>query len=640
MKFGRKIFLVLILIATIPVAFSGALAVRYYQDEMMSKIDQFNRNSAKLAADSVEDFLLDVLKSVTLTTKVIPFEEFPKADLRDALNIPYRQFDYLNIVALFDENEVRLSEPAFEENPSGYKGLEGHAPVSAGDVERFSERIPFEAARHQEHAFGEPYFSIHTASPRIPLAVTFPVAKGGQHWFLVVEISLTKILDKIHELASGDGRLAFIVDKAGRAVFHSRRALMADRRDLSRLAIIERGMKAARAFTTRFVSQDGQAMTGAYAPIHALEWGLVVADPVEKAFEPVTQVRNSTIFWVILGLAVAIMGGVLLGHGLTSPLAKLTDGAKALSKRDFKWRIPVESKDELGQLAEVFNQMADELRVAFDTITKQQQELIGWNEELKERVKARTAELREAEEQIIRSQKMEVVAQLSAGMAHEVNNPLTSILGFSQYMLLQTDQEDKRHRYLKAIVDGAGRIRGIVDDLVRFAKSGANANHTQIELNALIERTLSIMGRQFKEASIDVVTRLKASLPEVAGDPTELQQAFVQILNNAVTAMPEGGTLTLVTEEIDAGAIRFSIADTGVGIPEENLSKIFDLFFTTKDEWNKKGFGLSVADRIIRDHQGKITVASQVNEGSTFAILLPGLKKGTHLDTRDSGSAA
>jgi two-component system NtrC family sensor kinase len=277
--------------------------------------------------------------------------------------------------------------------------------------------------------------------------------------------------------------------------------------------------------------------------------------------------------------------------------------------------------------------MSAELKQSFDTISEKNEEIAAWNEELKARVKARTRELRQAEEQIIQSQKTAVVTEMSAGIAHQINNPLTSILGFSQFLLTQQTDEGKLRHYLSLIEKGAKRIESLVEELLKFSRQYDNPSFTDIDLNLLIGNTLKVVDRQLKEKRITTQTRFADDLPLATGDPVELQQAVMHLVNNARSAMPEGGELAVGTETVDGGAIKVSIEDSGKGIPEEDLSKVFDLFYTTQngEETSKRGLGLSVVDRIIRDHKGRISVTSKQGKGSTFTIYLPGLQKTTHL---------
>lgn len=631
MTFRTKIILVLIIAATFPVAVLGMVSIQNYEKEMTERINSFHKSSAALTASGINEFLQDAKRSLALSSQVIPFEQFPPADLPDALKIPYRQFDYVNIVALLTERGRLVSRPAYENAPSDIKGLEGHEAVGRKDLDRFLNNVPTKAAVKEGTAFGDTYYAAHADSPRVALAVSFPVRGGAEQWILAAEISLKSILEKIRGITPHKGGTAFIIDANGYVVCHNAEGPMRARASLKELDIVRHGQGASSTVTREYRSVQGTEMSGAFAPIETTSWGLVVAQPVDEAFAVIGRVKAITLFWICLSLVVAVLGGVLLARGVTAPVRELAKGAERIAAKDFDSEIAIQTHDEIGQLARAFNHMQGELKRSFDTITEKNNEIAKWNDELQQRVKDRTWELRQAEEQIIRSQKMAAVAELSAGIAHEINNPLTSIMGFSQLMLRQTHSDHKFNQYLKSIVSGSKRIQELVDEMLRFGRSSDNPGFTNVDLNQLLENTITMVRRPLTERRIETITELEAGLPLVNGDHAQLQQTFVHLFNNAKSAMEYGGKLIVRSEAVEGGAVKVTVKDTGKGIQEENLSKIFELFYTTKDQWNKKGFGLSVADQIIRDHGGKITVLSKIGIGTIFTIFLPGVQKSTYL---------
>lgn len=631
MTFRQKIILFLVVAATFPVLFAGILSNRSYQREMVARIDESNLRSATLTASQINDFLSNAVRSLQLSMQLIPFEAFEIQERSHALKIPYRQFDFVNIVGLFDAEGVPLSEAAYESRPANLQGLEKHEPVTPDDVLEFAKHIPFKKVRFGTVAIGAPYFSMRTQTPRVALAASLSDSEDGRSWILAAEITLKDVLEKVQGIRPSVRGVAYIVDGEGRVICHTADELMAKRVSLSGLGIVAAGIEKKAPLTKRYNAEDGAEMAGAFGPISLGGWGLVVAQPIDEAFAPVKRMRDTTILWVVIGLLAAVMGGFVLSIGLAAPIKDLVRGAEKIAEGRFGDTIPVKSKGEIGQLAHSFNKMSGALKASFDTIYQQKEEIALWNEELQARVNERTRELREAEEQIIRSEKMAAVAELSAGMAHEINNPLTAILGFSQLMLLQTEPDHKFNRYLDAIVTGSKRIRTIVDDMLRFSRKRGNANHTDVELNQILESTVQMASRQLAERSIKILMSLSDVLPKVHGDSADLQQVFIHLVNNAKNAMPSGGELQISSKAVDGGAVKITVIDTGVGILPENLSKVFNPFYTTKDEWGKTGVGLSVVDRIVREHGGKISVTSKVGQGSTFSVYLPGVPRSTHL---------
>jgi two-component system NtrC family sensor kinase len=629
-SFRQKMIAFLVMAATFPVLLLGLLSLRSYQQEMVARIDELNAKSAILTASQISDFLTDVRRSLQLSAQLIPFDSFQKDELSHALKIPYRQFDFINIVALFDAGGAELTEPAYEENPSMLEGLEKHEPITKKDIDIFKSNVPLGKASAQGFAFGSPYYSVRLKTPRVAVVVSLP-NNGGPGWILAAEISLREPSAKVRRISPSGGGVSYMVDDKGRVICHDNESFMQQRASLAFLSIVADGISQRVALTKRYFAADGTEMVGAFSPIAASGWGLVVSQPMDEAFASVKKMRNTTVIWVLIGLAVAVIGGIVLSLAVSAPIRTLAEYAGRITEGRLGEKIDLKTGGEIGQLAAAFNRMSFALQSSFDTIIEQKEEIARWNEELQERVRERTRELREAEEQIIRSEKMAAVAELSAGMAHEINNPLTSVLGFSQLMLRQTEPDHKFNQYLSAISNGAKRIRTIVDDMLRFSRGPGNANFTQVNLNLILKSAHHLLMRQLSERNIQSEMLLYDQLPMVQGDQAELQQVFIHLFNNAKNAMPNGGTLRVVTEEVDGGAVKVMVVDSGVGIKEEHLSKIFNPFFTTKDEWWKTGVGLSVVDRIIREHGGKISVTSRQGHGATFSVYLPGVPRTTHL---------
>ncbi len=628
--FRQKILLFLIVAATFPVLLLGLLSIRSYQREMVVRIDELNLKSATLTASQIDDFLINVKRSMELSAQLIPFDSFEKEDLSDALKIPYRQFDFINVAALFDKNGIRYANPAYEENPSELEGLENHESVTQAELDAFYRHIPIARAAARGFAFGDTYYSIRLKTPRTAVAAYVPGNRGAG-WILAAEISLKEPSVKVRNVRPAGGGVAFMVDGEGCIVYHDDVSLMQKHTSFSQLRIVADGISKKAALTQRYRAVDGTEMVGAFGPIPVSGWGLVVSQPRDEAFASVTKMRNTTVVWVLVALAAAVLGGIILSLGLSAPVRALADAARRIAEGRLGEKIDIRTKGEIGQLADAFNCMSSALQSSFQTIIEQKEEIVKWNEELKERVNERTRELREAEEQIIRSEKMAAIAELSAGMAHEINNPLTSVLGFSQLMLRQIEPDHKFHPYLTSISNGAKRIRNIVDDMLRFSRGPGKSNFTRVNLNFMVKSAHQLVMRQLSERNIRSEMSLPETLPMVNGDPAELQQVLIHLFNNAKNAMPNGGLLKVVTEEVDGGAVKVQVTDTGVGIKEEHLSKIFNPFFTTKDEWGRTGVGLSVVDRIIREHNGKVSVTSKTGQGATFSLYLPGLPRTTHL---------
>jgi len=312
-------------------------------------------------------------------------------------------------------------------------------------------------------------------------------------------------------------------------------------------------------------------------------------------------------------LALVSLLAIALGIGLvwpwisrvTNPLEQLRVAAEAVGRGDFSRRVPVQSDDECGQLARVFNHMVDNIQSS------------------RQQLESTLEQLKTTQSQLVQSEKLAGVGESVAGVTHELNNPLTSVIGFAE--LMQRGNTNPQHaRYLELMVNGAQRCHKIVQGLLSFARQH-KPERKLVALHEVVEATIGILAYQLRTSNIKVVTQFAPSLPAVFGDPHQLQQVFLNIINNARQAIEEfrpGGCIRVSTEMAD-GVARISFTDNGPGIASENLSKIFDPFFTTKPVGKGTGLGLSLSYGIIQEHRGTLHVESTLGEGTTFIIDLP-----------------
>jgi two-component system, NtrC family, sensor kinase len=232
-------------------------------------------------------------------------------------------------------------------------------------------------------------------------------------------------------------------------------------------------------------------------------------------------------------------------------------------------------------------------------------------------------DLREAQQQVIQAEKMASVGQLAAGVAHEVNNPLGTILLYSHMMLEKLGEKDPRREELDTIAKEAARCRDIVRGLLDFARQ-RRLQIENIEVNKILRETITLAGKQPSFQGIQIIEGLDSSLPLLSGDPVQLREVFQNIIYNAGDAMPRGGELIVQSRFNHRGqAVEVMLTDTGHGIPPENWNKIFMPFFTTKKVGKGTGLGLAIAYGIIKMHRGTIEVKSKVGEGTTFTVKLP-----------------
>lgn len=235
-------------------------------------------------------------------------------------------------------------------------------------------------------------------------------------------------------------------------------------------------------------------------------------------------------------------------------------------------------------------------------------------------------EREQLQEQLIQSTKLAAIGELAANIAHEINNPLTGVLGFASLMLRDCGSDDPRRRGLETIERETMRARDIVRNLLDFARQDG-LKRRRADIRDVVEDTLLLLRKQAELAGVEVSLSFADNIPQVYVDVNQMKQVFINVLNNAIHAMPDGGELRIDVHAAKPDSqkpwVEVSFRDTGMGIPPDKLLKVFDPFFTSKDVGEGTGLGLSVSQRIVEEHGGAITVESQVGHGSTFTVKLP-----------------
>ena len=328
-----------------------------------------------------------------------------------------------------------------------------------------------------------------------------------------------------------------------------------------------------------------------------------------SSYEKPLQVLRETQQLILLVSIVAIVVGITIVwiyvRRVTEPLEDLREHTEAIGKGDFTRRVELDSRDEFGDLADAFNHMTENLKLS------------------RQQLEATVETLKTTQAQLIQSEKLSGIGEFVAGVAHELNNPLTSVMGFSELLQMdETNPQQKRH--LEMVHKSALRCQKIVQSLLSFSRRH-QPERKLVCVNGLVEAVVEILAYQMRTSNIEVITQLDPKLPQAMVDQHQIQQVFLNIVNNARQAIeehrPKG--CVRISSGVAGRNVRITIQDDGPGIREENLSKLFDPFFTTKDVGKGTGLGLSLCYGIVNEHGGTIQVRSKYGEGATFIIELP-----------------
>ena len=335
--------------------------------------------------------------------------------------------------------------------------------------------------------------------------------------------------------------------------------------------------------------------------------------------------RNRLLSIVFTLLAIMCISGILalfIHRLVTKPVKQLVSATEKVALGNLDVELSEKTGDEIGLLSMSFNHMVEDLKRANEKIQ-------SWNIELEKKVEERTKKLTLARAKLIQSEKMASMGILASSVAHEINNPLQGILTYIKLMLKIISGEtvdDKRLKdfknYLQLMGNEIERCGDMVKNLLVFSKQ-TKLNIQESDINSIIKNSLVLVENKIKLENIDVELKLAEKLPKIYCDIKQIQQTLIALFINAIEAMPEGGTLKIISREPDKDYVEIVIIDSGIGIPQEKLKNIFDPFFTTKHEAKSTGLGLFVSYGIIKEHKGTIEAHSEVGKGTHFHIKLP-----------------
>jgi two-component system NtrC family sensor kinase len=362
---------------------------------------------------------------------------------------------------------------------------------------------------------------------------------------------------------------------------------------------------------------------------HSPEQSILGVLDVQMSMEQLDRIVGER-QWQALGLAVVILSlsmlltAAIVYRAVHLPARQLRRGTDELARGNLDVAIDLERSDELGDLAKSFNRMAASLREA-------DAELRSWSQTLEDRVRQKTEELEQMNQQMIRVERTASLGRMAATVAHELNNPLSGILTYAKLITKRVERSLPEGPDREKVLDNLDLIRSesvrcgnIVRDLLTFAR-GRSAEFAPAHLHELVEQTLKLISHHGKLKQIHTEVELTLENDEIICDREQIVQALLALLINAVEAMHDGGRLVVRTAAAGepADLVHLSVRDDGVGIPPEVREHMFDPFFSTKNEAKGVGLGLAVVYGIVRRHEGNVSVESRPGEGATFTLELP-----------------
>jgi two-component system, NtrC family, sensor kinase len=390
----------------------------------------------------------------------------------------------------------------------------------------------------------------------------------------------------------------WLVDGRGTVLVRSEGARVAPRADVSDSPLVQRAIGRKDARGAEELDTPRGPVIGAFSAVGLGGLAVIAQVPKIEASRSSRELSRRSVPFAIGVMIVALVASIFFSRRLTEPLNRLEKTMALISQGELGVEVPVTGQNEIGRLAFAFNRMSRELS-------------------------QREAQLMEANAQLIQSEKLSALGELSAGLVHEVKNPMVGIVGFSELGAV-TESMDEAKEYFGLIRADAQRANEILQSMLEFARP-QQVHMSALDPNEVVQGALRLVAHQLHLAGVKVHTRYAEGLPRIQGNANKLRQVLVNLVMNAGHAMEAAAVKALYvsTSAGTKGGVLLEVRDTGAGMTNEVREGIFRPFFTTKPRGKGTGLGLSVSRGIVLQHRGEISVESELGQGTTFRILLP-----------------
>lgn len=628
---------VVLFVAVVAVALlaNGLFEVLFYYREHKAALVRVQHEQAEAAAAKIGQFVKEIESQLGWTTQ-LPWSAGSTEQRRfDALRL-LRQVPAITELAQVDatgRERLRVSRLAMDSIDSG---------IDLSKDPKFTEAVA------RKVYYGPVYFR-RESEPYMTLALAGGRKDAGVS---IAEVNLKLIWDVVSQIKVGEHGHAYVVGPQGRLIAHPDISLVLRNTDMSDLAQVRAAQASGGTMPDALqeaINIQGQQVLTASAPIEPLHWTMFVELPVEEAYAALYASLQRLALVLLAASIFAVLAGIFLARRMVGPIQALRSGAERIGGGDFSQRISIKTGDELEGLADQFNDMGARLQESYA--------------DLEHKVERRTAELRQslnelraAQDRLVQTEKLASLGQLTAGIAHEIKNPLNFVNNFSSLSvelieelndILRSAKLDNKTR--GEVEELTGLLRGNLDKVVQHGKRAdsivknmllhsreGSGEHRPTDINAIVEESLNLAyhGARAERAGFNVT--LGRDFDAAAGQadvyPQELTRVFLNLISNGFYAAakrkesePEGFEPTLSATTRNLGnKVEIRIRDNGTGIPAEVKEKMFNPFFTTKPAGEGTGLGLSMShDIVVKQHGGTIDVLTEPGAFTEFIITLP-----------------
>jgi two-component system NtrC family sensor kinase len=479
----------------------------------------------------------------------------------------------------------------------------------------------FQKALEQRVFILTPTFQPNSMKPALTISFSIKDAGDRPIGVLKTSLDLTYIANLISESRLGRTGEFFIVNPDGEFVLFKKSADLV-KKGITKIPYFER-VHPPPTYTGVYKDYTGNQALGSWKWIPSLRCYLIAEQDTKEAFLQIALLTKKAIGILVISALLILGISYWVVARVTSPIKRLSQAVTSLAEGHFTPTASTGREDEIGILVTGFNAMAEKLKRAYKDL---EGKVAASNKELEIAYRI----LKERQEQLIQSEKMAALGQLSAGIAHEIRTPLTSIKIFVQSLEKEMELDENQREDFRIIRKEIERMNENISRVLNFARP-EEPLFQRIRIAPLVKDAINLVAPKLKDAGIRVDISLSDGEVPLEGDPNQLTQVLLNLFLNAIEAMPQGGTLTVlaniqVIPNSSEASLQLVIRDTGQGVSEKDRPHIFAPFFTTKR--GGTGLGLSIVSSIIQKHNGRIEVETESGKGSSFVLYLPVQKEG------------
>lgn len=596
-----KLILIMIVISILPLLFLGIYNMKVTKAEIEEAVHQEYALTTVRISHTVSD-LVNTLQTTLETIALINADIFHEGSVKEKEHLLYgllKSFPHLEELAMISADGKET-----------VKVTKRYA-VWEGDLKSIEDSLDLQMLKDGISFIGRPIKDIDNQmifTIGVPAGGAFGKFSGG----IVAKVSLREVMKEISSLEISDGSYVILIDETGALIGHSDYSQVLRKQDVSKSKGVQALLEDKREGEYQkmqkhqpmiYETYTNERVLGTYGLIPIVDWGVIVEQPLEKAYSTIRSMQKRLVLILFLIISSILgLGGFFILQFM-KPLNALAKGVTAVKRGDFHYRIPQQNRDELGLVVEAFNEMIEEIK-----------------------------KKRENEKIVIQAEKRAAIGLLAAGVAHEINNPMNNLGFYAADLLDRLEMEDIEalyqegtiQYYLNTIKEQIERCADITSSLLNYSRETDKAIEL-IDMSLVVEDTLKLVQHRIVKQGIQTVFHRGELEPKIWGDKSGLQQVLLNLITNAVDAMPRGGILTIKIEYNPDKEYPFvlRVEDTGCGIPKEKLPYIFDAFYTTKPIGQGTGLGLAISQVIIERMRGSIEVYSDIGRGTQFIVKLP-----------------